>query len=117
MGRGALPAPGEMAAPRFAAGTRRRGRAEGGLVVVATHGKADGLLCDGKFVTPEDVSAMPAGEDLAFVYLTGCDSGTQEQAWTGAFAPAKVVTYPRLTAIVEHAWWMWFEGPKIVRAL
>ena len=109
--------PGRVVALRLSEEAILRSRAEGRFVFLATHGKADGLLCDGKFVTPEDVSAMPAGEDLAFVYLTGCDSGTQEQAWTGAFAPAKVVTYPRLTAIVEHAWWMWFEGPKIVRAL
>lgn len=95
----------------------RRARAEGRLVVLATHGKADGLLCNGKFVTPTQVARMPAGQKLAYVYLTSCDSGAQKEAWETAFAPAEVVTYDRLTAIVEHAWWLWFDGPEVIRGL
>ena len=31
--------------------------------------------------------------------------------------PAEVKTYNRLTAVVEHLWWIWREGPRRIRAL
>ena len=60
---------------------------------------------------------MPQSDRLEFVYLTGCDSGAQETAWKNAFAPARVVTYNRLTSVFEHIWWLWVRAPRVVRGL
>lgn len=90
---------------------------EGRFVFIGSHGRSTGLLLEDSYVTPEQVRAMGPSPRLQFVYLTSCDSGTQRQAWEEAFAPAKVVTYDRLTAVLEHIWWLWHEGPKVVRTI
>ena len=87
------------------------------FVFIGSHGKAEALLLDGKWFPPEGVAAMEKNPDLRFVYLASCDSGSQADVWRRALAPAEVVTYDRLTAVIEHAWWIWTEGPKRVRAL
>ncbi len=94
-----------------------RALANGRFVFLATHGGANGLINDGGWIRPEDVRDLPKAQDLAFVYLAGCDSGALAEQWRAALAPAEVKTYPRLTATLEHAWWMWTRGPAIVRQL
>jgi len=95
----------------------RRALREGHFVFIGSHGLARGLLAGKGLITPEDVARMDKNSRLQFVYLTSCDSGTQQKAWEEAFAPAKVVTYDRLTAVVEHISWLWFRGPDVVRGL
>lgn len=87
------------------------------FVFVGSHGKAEGLLLDNKWFPPDGVAAMHKSDRLEFVYLASCDSGAQADAWRAAFAPAEVVTYDRLTAVAEHVWWLWTEGPRRVKAL
>ena len=90
---------------------------DGRFVFIASHGKAQGLLMNKKWVKPGDVRSMEVNPGIEFVYLTSCDSGAQKKAWEDAFAPAEVVTFDRLTAIIEHAWWMWFRGPEQIAAM
>ncbi len=91
---------------------------EGRFVFLGTHGGKEGILMDARYyVPPTDIGALGGNPGLKFVYLTCCDSGAQKDAWERAFAPARVITYNRLTAVAEHAWWLWFEGPGIVRQL
>jgi len=91
---------------------------EGRFVFLGTHGGKQGLLLDAKYyLPPAEVGALGGNPDLAFVYLTCCDSGAQKEAWERALAPAKVITYNRLTAVAEHIWWLWFRGPEVVRQL
>jgi hypothetical protein len=89
----------------------------GRLVFVGSHGTTRGLMLHDDWLLPEDLAAVPKNEGLKFVYLTGCDSGDQRDAWVDALAPADVVTYDRLSASLEHAWWLWFRGPEKVRTL
>jgi len=91
--------------------------AQGRFVFIGSHGKASGMLLDRQWFPPEDAAALPKGPHLAFVYLSGCDSGAQADAWRAAFAPAEVVTHNRLTALIEHVWWLWFEAPDVLRRL
>ena len=91
--------------------------AEGHVVFVGSHGTRKGLMLHNDWLLPKDIAALPKNPSLKFVYLTGCDSGDQREAWTSAFAPADVVTYDRLSASLEHAWWLWFSGPEKVRAM
>ena len=90
---------------------------QGRFVFIGSHGMAQGLLLERGFLKPEDIQAMGVNPELEFVYLTSCDSGTQKERWEKAFAPARVITYDRLTAVVEHAWWLWARGPDVVRQL
>lgn len=91
--------------------------AEGHVVFVGSHGTRKGLMLHNDWLLPKDIAALPKNASLKFVYLTGCDSGDQREAWVSAFAPADVVTYDRLSASLEHAWWLWFRGPEKVRAM
>lgn len=89
----------------------------GRFVVVASHGQAEGLIAGDSWFAPHDLQPGDVGLQLGYVYLSGCDSGAQADAWAAALKPAKVVTHNRLTAVLEHAWWMWFEAPEAMRAL
>lgn len=90
---------------------------EGRFVFVGSHGTAQGLLTKEGFIEPGHVLAMTKNPALQFVYLAGCDSGAQRATWDNAFHPATVVTYDRLTAVLEHIWWLWKRGPEIIRQL
>ena len=88
------------------------------FLFLATHGTEEGLQLEHGKLTPEAVMAMPSATmALDFVYITGCDSGAQQAAWEAAFAPAEVITFDRLSAIVEHIWWLWMRGPEVIRSL
>ena len=89
----------------------------GTFVFIGSHGTAAGLLLGDGYYRPEDVPRLTAGEGPAYVYLAGCDSGAQREAWEGALRPATVKTYDRLTPTLEHLWWLWTEGPRIVHDL
>lgn len=87
------------------------------LIFLGTHGQAQGLLINGKYFTPEDLQVPKRKRQLQYVYLAGCDSGAQRKAWEDTFAPARVITYDRLTAMLEHIWWLWVEGPRVLQSL
>lgn len=91
--------------------------AHGKLVFVGSHGTKRGLMLKHEWLLPEDFRNAPKHPGLKLVYLTGCDSGEQRDAWADAFAPARVVTYDRLSAVLEHVWWLWVTGPKTLKNL
>ncbi len=95
----------------------RRALREGRFVFIGSHGTAQGMIMKEGFVGPEHVLEMEKNAALQFVYLAGCDSGAQRAIWEAAFQPAEVVTHDRLTAVLEHLWWLWIRGPEIVRRL
>ncbi len=86
--------------------------AEADVLYIGSHGTAKGLMLKDGWLVPGDLEGVPISPSLRFVYLSGCDSGQQRNGWLDAFAPAEVVTYDRLSAVLEHAWWLWFTGPK-----
>jgi hypothetical protein len=92
----------------------------GCIVFVASHGEK-GLIkisrnTDERF-GPKDVAFNALRSKLQFVYLAGCDSGKLEIQWKEALAPAEVKTFDRLSAIAEHAAWLWRKGPRLIRTL
>lgn len=89
----------------------------GVFVFLSSHGTEDGLYTRERWFKPEDVAALDKGEALEYVYITGCDSGTQARAWEHVLAPAEVITFNRLSAVIEHIYWLWFRGPDVVRGL
>lgn len=89
----------------------------GDVVFIGSHGTERGLMLRDDWLLPRDLAEMPKGPTLKYVYLTGCDSGVKRDDWLKALAPAEVVTYERLSASLEHAWWLWFNGPDKVRAI
>lgn len=84
---------------------------------LGTHGTPKGLMLDEGWLTPDDLNDADINPNLRFVYISGCDSGRQREGWVAALAPAEVVTYDRLSAVLEHAWWLWFRGPDKLRAI
>lgn len=90
---------------------------QGTFLFIGSHGIKSGLLLDEGSLRPEDVATMRKSPDLSFVYLAGCDSGAERAGWEQAFAPAEVVTFERLTSVLEHTWWLWFEGPRRIADL
>jgi len=68
-------------------------------------------------VSPGNAARYGTGKDLRFVYITGCDSGAQAEAWERQLAPAEVVTFNRLSAWLEHIYWLLFRGADAIRRL
>lgn len=95
----------------------QRALAEGTFIFLGSHGVRSGLLMDKGFLKPEDVAALPKSPELSLVYLAGCDSGASRDGWIQALAPAEVVTFDRLTSVLEHSVWLWFTGPYRIAEL
>ncbi len=89
----------------------------GRFIFIGSHGLAPGLLLKEGYIKPQDVALMPKNKALQFVYLTSCDSGARKADWEAAFAPGKVITHNRLTAVVEHIWWLFHTAPRIIPTL
>jgi uncharacterized membrane protein len=56
--------------------------------------------------------SLAHGQELRLVYLTACDGGKYPGRWQEALRPAEVVTFDRLSAMLEHVWWLWFDAPQ-----
>ncbi len=108
---------GSVVVLRLSEETIARALREGRFIFIGSHGRQQGLLLKGGYVPPARVAAMEKNPGLQYVYLTSCDSGAQKEAWESAMAPAEVVTYPRLTTVLEHAAWLWSEAPNVIRQL
>lgn len=108
---------GSVVVLRLSEDTLKRALAEANFVFIGSHGMKQGLLLKKGFIRPEDIRKMGVNPGLRFVYLTSCDSGAQKDTWEQVFSPARVVTYDRLTTVLEHFWWLLFEGPQVVRTL
>lgn len=110
--------PGQAVLLRLSKENIARAVKEGRIVVLATHGGKKGILLDTRRYMPaSEAETMGTNPNLAYVYLTSCDGGAQEEGWKRAFAPARVITFPRLSAIVEHIWWLWMDAPGVVREI
>jgi uncharacterized membrane protein len=81
----------------------------------------DGLrrwVCVREGITFEDRwDTVAVGKDLQLVYITACDGGRHAERWQEVFRPAEVVTFDRLSAMLEHVWWLWLDAPGRVRDL
>jgi hypothetical protein len=74
------------------------------------------------FASPVPVSgaeweAVPVGGRTQLAYITACDGGRNAAGWQATLAPAEVITFDRLSAMLEHAYWLWLVAPGKVRDL
>jgi hypothetical protein len=116
--------PGSVVVAPLAQDTLADALRHGDFVFVASHGSTEGdVLVRGTFtgpdgevynhmaVKPDATLAAHVGPHLRFVYLTACDGGRKAAEWQATLAPAEVRTFDRLSAVVEHVYWLWFTGP------
>lgn len=106
--------PGQVVLQRVTRESLHRALHEARFAFLGTHGMHQGILVPDGFFKVSDVTPGEVNPDLKFVYMAGCDQGA---GWETAFAPAKVISYNRLTSVAEHIWWMWFDGPRTLREL
>ena len=71
-------------------------------------------LHEGKWDRWENV---PVGSQVELVYLFACQGGKRAPEWREHLAPARVISYNRLSAVWDHAWWFAFSGPSQVEGL
>jgi len=108
---------GSVVIQKFDRDSVRRAVAEAEFIYMGTHGTTKGLMLPDGWLAPSDLASMDINPALQFVYLSGCDSGQQRNGWLEVFAPAEVITYDRLSAVLEHAWWLWFRAPDVLSRL
>lgn len=84
----------------------------GDFLVVASHGDyGDVYLPEGAW-DPSGIQLAVSNPRLRFVYLCACNAGTRASEWESVFAPARVVTFDRVSSTVEHIYWLWVTGPR-----
>jgi hypothetical protein len=92
--------------------------ANGRFVYVAVHGDHGPLLYRAGEITPQDVAReMPVGKGLRLVYLSACYGGNMAAEWEAALSPARVVSFPRFSAHLEHAHFLWVQAPRIIAGM
>ncbi|NLV40635.1 MAG: hypothetical protein GXY15_05335 [Candidatus Hydrogenedentes bacterium] len=109
--------PGGVAFQPLTLDSLKQGAAESEFLFVGSHGTEDGLLLSTGPVTPEALRDTDRSGRLRFVYLAGCDSAALRDGWEKALAPARVVTQDHLASTLQHVWWLWREGPRVIRDL
>ena len=67
-------------------------------------------LLDADF-KPGEWENVNVNSDLRLVYLFACDSGKKASQWEEHVAPARVITYNRMSTVFDHAIWFAFTGP------
>lgn len=93
--------------------------AHGEFVFVCSHGRDGAIWYDQTkvIIQPDAHVAERVGPGLRFIYLTACDGGRKEDQWREVFAPAEVKTFDRLSAVLEHIYWLWVRGPRVIEDL
>ena len=74
--------------------------------------KARVLGKDNKWSNAENV---PVNDQLQLAYIFACDGGNKEAQWREHLAPAHVVSYNRVSTVLDHALWFAFTGPAQLR--
>lgn len=90
----------------------------GRLVYIASHG-ANGCiqLQGGELYWPHNLEGTHLSSTLQYVYLSGCETGLLHDEWENALKPAHVKTFDRLSATMEHVYWLIVEGPEVINSL
>jgi hypothetical protein len=128
---------------RLNADNLRSALAHGHVVILASHGTGGDVAAADLVVSPPPLDAksqrgaasfvlfrfgahasrpceheeVPVSSQVQLVYLAGCDSGLKAAQWQEHLAPAKAITFDRLSSPVEHLWWLLTAAPSEVRAL
>lgn len=94
----------------------------GKFIFIASHGG----MTSGSFTlsvtphiqySPNDVNAEYVGEDLQFVYFSGCYTGDREADWKRVLKVENAVLFDRISYVDEHMLWAWFKSPTIIKNL
>ncbi len=109
---------GSIVVARISRKTLEEAFRHGSLIYLGTHGTGDGGVAfnDGPLLPRDIGTTVHPGASLRFVYLSACDSGAVADAWREALSPAEVITFDRLSAVLEHAWWLWLDSPRLIAA-
>lgn len=99
-------------------------RAIGGgkFIFIASHGGRDpgsfslSILPDIEYL-PSDIQPSYVGEDLQFVYFSGCYTGILENEWKEILRLDDAILFDRLSAVDEHMLWAWFASPGVIKNL
>lgn len=66
---------------------------------------------------PSDIQPSHVGEDLQFVYFSGCYTGKLENEWKEVLRLDDAILFDRLSAVDEHMLWAWLISPSVIKNL
>ena len=107
--------PGSVVVAPLTPSNLRQALEHGRFLFLATHGSGGQVRLDDWTFGPEAVGSH--GEDLKLVYITACEAGLKRDDWRHSLEGAQVFTFPRLSLVNEHVYWLWVRGPRCVAAL
>jgi hypothetical protein len=93
----------------------RQAFSNGKFVFLATHGGGPGKIHAGGYLYTANYAQNASAENQpTFIYLTACNLGKDNESWPQAFPNAEVVSFERWSAVLEHAVWLYSDGPRKV---
>lgn len=77
----------------------------------------DETRANGFVVGPKQIAKIGFGTNLKYVYLAACNSGALASEWEQVFAPVKIRTFNRISTYPDHLYWLFVQGPAILKKL
>jgi hypothetical protein len=98
--------------------TFKQAFSKGKFIVVATHGGGPGMIyANRQLYKAKDAYIASDGNRPHFIYLTACSLAKDDDSWNRAFSKTEIVSFNRRSAVLEHIWWLYFEGPDKLKSI
>lgn len=105
--------PNSMCVCKLTNDTLKQAFSKGKFIFVATHGGSPGLVyANRQLYKAQDAYIASDGNHPRFIYLTACGIAKDDDSWKRAFPKTEITSFNRWSAVLEHIWWLCFEGPE-----
>ena len=100
----------------------RQAISKGEFIFIASHGGIE----PGSFslsvnppiqYAPSSIDPTAVGDDLQFVYFSGCFTGNLANEWKEVLRIDDAILFDRLSSVDEHMLWAWFKSPAVIKNL
>lgn len=89
-----------------------------GVGYLITHEDGNGLISSGgRTYSPVYAKNVSGRNQPAFIYLTGCNASKDNNLWAESFPNSEVFSFDRYSAVLEHALWLYTDGPSKVEEI
>lgn len=98
--------------------TFKQAFSKGKFIFLATHGAGPGMIyANSQVYKATDALIASDGNQPHFIYISACSLGKDDDSWNRIFPKSEIVSFDRWSAVLEHMWWLYSEGPDKLESL
>jgi len=110
--------PNSMCVCKWTNDTLKQAFSKGKFIFLATHGAGPGMIYANRQVyKATDAFKVSDGNQPHFIYITACSLGKGDDSWNRIFSGTEIISFNRWSAVLEHMWWLYSEGPDKLESL